>query len=69
MSKERVIAVVGADGFVGGGFAGALRARRIVYGACRDGDVHISQSEGLLRKASSVIGAWRAGPVLRGRGF
>lgn len=57
MSADRLVAVVGADGFVGGGFAGGLRARRIVYGACRDGEVHISQAEPLLRQADVVVNA------------
>ncbi len=57
MSEDRLVAVVGADGFVGGGFAGGLGARRIVYGACRDGDIHISQAEPLLRKADVVVNA------------
>lgn len=57
MAKEKLVAVVGADGFVGGGFAAGLQARRVVYGACRDGDVHVSQAEELLRSADVVINA------------
>jgi nucleoside-diphosphate-sugar epimerase len=57
MSAERLVAVVGADGFVGGGFARGLGARRVVYGACRDGDVHIGQAEPLLRRADVVVNA------------
>ncbi len=57
MAKEKVVAVVGADGFVGGGFATGLGARRIVYGPCRAGEVHVSQAEDLLRTADVVINA------------
>src|SRR5215470_18052461 len=57
MSTQPLIAVVGADGFVGSGFAAALRCNRIVYGACRDGDIHISQAEELLKKADVIINA------------
>lgn len=57
MAKEKLVAVVGADGFVGGGFASGLGARRVVYGPCRDGDVHVSKAEDLLRKADVVINA------------
>lgn len=57
MTKEKVVAVVGADGFVGGGFAAGLDARRVVYGPCRNGDVHIDEAEGLLRSADVVINA------------
>ncbi len=55
MSTKPLIAVVGADGFVGGGLAAALHAERVVYGPCRDGDTHITQAEPLLRKAEVVI--------------
>ncbi len=57
MAKDRLIAVVGADGFVGGGFAEGLQAKRVVYGTRRDGDIHISAAEELLRKADAVINA------------
>lgn len=53
-----LVAVVGADGFVGSGLAEGLRAERVVYGPCRvEGDVHISQAEPLLRKADVVVNA------------
>ncbi len=51
MSSKPLIAVVGADGFVGGGLAETLRAQRVVYGPARDGDIHISQAQGLLAQA------------------
>jgi nucleoside-diphosphate-sugar epimerase len=49
------ITVVGADGFVGSGLAGALKAHRVVYGLARNGEVHISQAEELVRNADVVI--------------
>jgi nucleoside-diphosphate-sugar epimerase len=53
-----LVAVVGADGFVGSGLAKGLRAERVVYGPCRnEGDVHISQAEPLLRKADVIVNA------------
>jgi nucleoside-diphosphate-sugar epimerase len=52
-----LMAVVGADGFVGGHLAEALQAKRVVYGPCRNDDVHISQAEGLLREAGVIINA------------
>jgi nucleoside-diphosphate-sugar epimerase len=57
MSNGPLIAVVGADGFVGGGFADGLQARRVVYGTCRNGDVHVTEAEDLLRKADVVVNA------------
>jgi nucleoside-diphosphate-sugar epimerase len=57
MSCEPLIAVVGADGFVGGGFADGLAARRVVYGPPRAGDTPISQAEPLLREADVIINA------------
>lgn len=57
MSTQPLIAVAGADGFVGGGFADGLKCRRVVYGTCRNGDIHISQAEELLRKADVIINA------------
>jgi nucleoside-diphosphate-sugar epimerase len=57
MRSEPVIAVVGADGFVGGGFADGLNARRVVYSACRNGDIHVSQAKELLSKADVIINA------------
>jgi nucleoside-diphosphate-sugar epimerase len=57
MPTEPLIAVVGADGFLGGHLAEALQAARVVYGPCHEGDVHIGQAEGLLRKADIIINA------------
>ena len=57
MRSEPVIAVVGADGFVGGGFADGLDAKRVVYSACRNGDIHVSQAKELLSKADVIINA------------
>jgi nucleoside-diphosphate-sugar epimerase len=57
MPTKPLIAVVGADGFVGGGLAEALQAERVVYGPCRSGDIHISQAERLLSKAEVIINA------------
>lgn len=57
ISNQPLIVVVGADGFVGNGFASGLQARRVVYGECVPGEVHISQAEGLLRQADVVINA------------
>jgi len=54
---KALIAVVGADGFVGGCLAAALGAERIVYGPCASGDIHISQADVLLQKADVVINA------------
>jgi nucleoside-diphosphate-sugar epimerase len=44
--------------------ASALGAKRIVYGAIRDGDTHIAQAEELLRRADVVIncGGFRVRP-------
>ena len=66
MNSRRIIAVVGADGFVGGHLADALQARRVVYGPCRNGDVHLSQAEGVLRNADVIInaGGFRVRPGL-----
>ncbi len=49
--------MVGADGFVGSHLAEALQAKRVVYAHGQNGDVHISQSEGLLKKADVIINA------------
>jgi nucleoside-diphosphate-sugar epimerase len=57
MSTEPVTVVVGADGFVGGGLAQALGAKRVVYGPCQNGDVHVSKAERLLNQADVVINA------------
>lgn len=57
MNGERRVAVIGADGFVGGGLADGLRARRIVYGAPVDGECHIDGAEELLREAHVVVNA------------
>jgi nucleoside-diphosphate-sugar epimerase len=62
--QDALIAVVGADGFVGGGLAGALGAKRIVYGSIRDGDTHITRAEALIRQADVIIncGGFRVRP-------
>jgi nucleoside-diphosphate-sugar epimerase len=57
MTKQPVTVVVGADGFVGGGLAEALGATRVVYGPCREGDVHVTRAEGLLEGADVIINA------------
>ena len=57
MSSDPLIVVVGADGFVGGGLAAALPCKRVVYGACRNGDVHVRNSAKLLGSADVVINA------------
>jgi nucleoside-diphosphate-sugar epimerase len=57
MPDDVLIAVVGADGFVGGGLARSLRAQRIVYGPVRNGDIHVSQAGHLLKRADVVINA------------
>ena len=57
MSTGPLIVVVGADGFVGGHLAAALGANKIVYRAPQDGEVHIAQAEGLLRRADVVVNA------------
>src|SRR5574340_869455 len=64
MAAERLIAVVGADGFVGGGLSRALGARRVVYGPTTGDDVHVSGAEALIRKADVVIncGGFRVRP-------
>ncbi len=64
MPTETLIAVVGADGFVGGGLAGALRAERVVYGPVRDRETHVSQAQGLLGRADVVVncGGFRVRP-------
>jgi len=66
MALKALIAVVGADGFVGGHLAEAFQAKRVVYGPCRNGDLHISRAEGLLRKADVIInaGGFRVRPGL-----
>jgi len=57
VSAQPSIAIVGADGFVGGGLAEALQATRVVYGAARNGDVHVSQAGSSLRNADIIINA------------
>ncbi len=57
MSTKPLIVVVGADGFLGGGLAEALRARRVVYGIARNSDVHVSQAEKVLKNADVIINA------------
>jgi nucleoside-diphosphate-sugar epimerase len=64
MPEHPLIAVVGADGFVGGGLASALGAERIVYGPVRKGDTHIGRAEELMRRADVVVncGGFRVRP-------
>ena len=50
-----LIAVVGADGFVGNGLARALNARRIVYGPPQTGEIHVRACSALLREADVVV--------------
>jgi nucleoside-diphosphate-sugar epimerase len=57
MSGPPLVVVVGADGFIGGALADALRAQRIVYGECRNGDVNIRHAAELMNKADVVINA------------
>src|SRR5262245_42582776 len=52
-----LIAVVGADGFVGGGLAEALQAKGGVYGPPGNGDTPISQAAELLKNADVVVNA------------
>src|SRR6266851_1111920 len=69
-SAKRLITIVGADGFVGGGLAKALQVdsayqmERVVYGPAADGDIHISRAEALLRRADIIIncGGFRVRP-------
>ncbi len=63
MAAQPMIAVVGADGFVGSGFAEGLPGRRVVYGSSRGGDIHITHAEEILRNADVIINA--GGPRLR----
>jgi nucleoside-diphosphate-sugar epimerase len=55
MSSQPLIAVVGADGFVGSGLARALGAERIVYGPAKQGEVHVGASAALLSRADVVV--------------
>jgi nucleoside-diphosphate-sugar epimerase len=57
MTNKPLIVVVGADGFVGGGFAEGLQAERVVYGPPQNGDIPISHAEGLIRRADVIINA------------
>jgi nucleoside-diphosphate-sugar epimerase len=57
MSTGPVVVVIGADGFVGGGLADALRAKRIVYGKCGNGDVNVRHAAEIVSKADVVINA------------
>jgi nucleoside-diphosphate-sugar epimerase len=52
-----VIAVVGADGYVGGALASALGAGRVVFRAPLPGEIAIGMADSLLRSASIVINA------------
>ena len=69
-TPKPLVAVVGADGFVGGGLAKALNAEstlhteRVVYGPAANGDTHISRAEALLGRADIIIncGGYRVRP-------
>jgi nucleoside-diphosphate-sugar epimerase len=49
--------IVGADGFVGRGLAETLQTERVVYGPAHDGEIHITQAEGLIKNADVIINA------------
>ena len=55
MLHQPLVAVVGADGFVGNGLARALGAERIVYGPVGPGEVHVGASAPLLGRAEVVV--------------
>jgi nucleoside-diphosphate-sugar epimerase len=55
MSTRPLIAVVGADGFVGGHLAAALGAQKVVYRTAADSEVHITQAGALLERADIII--------------
>src|SRR5260370_24554041 len=57
MNTKPLIAVVGADGFVGSHIAAALDASKVVYRSPQDGEVHITQAEGLVRTADIIFNA------------
>ncbi len=57
MSTRPLIVVVGADGFVGSHLAAALDAKKIVYRAAADGEVHITEAGSLLEKADVIVNA------------
>ena len=69
-SAKSLVAVVGADGFVGGGLVKALKAEsafhteRVVYGQVANGDTHINSAEALLGRADIIIncGGFRVRP-------
>lgn len=52
-----MVAVIGADGFVGAGLASALDAKRIVYGPARNGDVPIGEAAPALSESQVIINA------------
>jgi nucleoside-diphosphate-sugar epimerase len=56
LAKSKIV-VVGTDGFVGGHVAEALHAQGIVYGSCRNGDVHVSRARDLLQEADVIVNA------------
>lgn len=66
-SVQAKVAVVGADGFLGGCIAQALGGDRVVYGACGNGEVHVSQAQRVVERADVVInaGGFRVRPGCR----
>jgi len=67
MSANLLVAVIGADGFVGGQLAEALQAERIVYGPARTSqEININEAEELVRRADVIInaGGFRVRPGL-----
>lgn len=67
MSTNLAVAVIGADGFVGGRLAEALQAQRIVYGCPRSNyEINVREAEELVRKCDVIInaGGFRVRPGL-----
>jgi nucleoside-diphosphate-sugar epimerase len=55
LSSQPIIAVIGADGFVGSGLARALNAQRIVYRPPHAGEIPVSDCAAALRQADVVV--------------
>jgi nucleoside-diphosphate-sugar epimerase len=64
VGQSASIAVVGSDGFVGNGLAGALNAKRIVYGPAQNGEWQIREAKDLIGQSDVVIncGGFRVRP-------